>query len=170
MKIWERIIDGMLREETTIGDEQFGFMPGRRTTDKIFAVRQLMEKHREKQKVLHLVFIDLEKAYDRLTRQEVWRCITEKGVPGKYVVIVQDMYEGARTRVKSSVGITGMIPMGVELHQGSSMSPYLFRHYYGCVGPRDKGSIPVVHVIMLMTLYCVAPEARLLKRNQRIGE
>ena len=58
MKIWERIIDRRLREETTIGDEQFGFMPGRGTTDAISAVRQLMEKHREKQKELHMVFID----------------------------------------------------------------------------------------------------------------
>ena len=103
MKIWERIIDRRLREETTIGYEQFGFMSGRGTTDAIFAVRQLMEKHREKQKGLHMVFIDLEKAYDRVPRQEVWRCMREKGVPEKYVMIVQDMYEGVRTRVKSSV-------------------------------------------------------------------
>ena len=41
-KIWERIIDRRLREETIIGDEQFGFMPGRGTTDAIFAVRQLI--------------------------------------------------------------------------------------------------------------------------------
>ena len=61
MKIWGRIIDRRLREDTTIGDEQFGFMPGRGTTDAIFAMRQLMEKHREKQKGLHIVFIDLEK-------------------------------------------------------------------------------------------------------------
>ena len=47
MNIWERVIDIRLREETTIGDEQFGFMPGRGTTDAICAVRQLMEKHRE---------------------------------------------------------------------------------------------------------------------------
>ena len=46
-------------------------------------------------------------------------------MPGKYVMILQDMYEGARTRVKSSVGITDMIPVGVGLHQGSSLSPYL---------------------------------------------
>ena len=50
MKIWERIIDRRLREETTIGDTQFGFMPGRGTTDAMFAVRQLMEKHRENRK------------------------------------------------------------------------------------------------------------------------
>ena len=126
MKIWERIIDRRPREETTIGGEQFGFMPGRGTTDAIFAVRQLMEKHREKQKELHMVFIDLEKAYDRVPRQEVWRCTREKGVPEKCVMIVQDMYEGARTRVKSNVGLTDMIPVGVGLHQGSSLSPYLF--------------------------------------------
>ena len=81
MKIWERIIDRKLREETTLGDEQFGFMTGSWTTDAIFAVRQLMEKHRGKQKGLHMVFIDLEKAYDRVARQEVWRCMREKGVP-----------------------------------------------------------------------------------------
>ena len=49
-KMWVRIIDSRLREETTIGEEQFGFMPGRETTDATFAVRQVMEKHREMQK------------------------------------------------------------------------------------------------------------------------
>ena len=99
MKIWERIIDRRLREETTIGDEQFGFIPGRGMTDAIFAVRQLMEKHHEKQKGLHMVFIDLEKAYDRVPRQEIWRRMRDKRVPEKYVMILQDVYEGARTRV-----------------------------------------------------------------------
>ena len=45
-KIWERISDRRLREETTIGDEHFGFMPDRGMTNAIFAVRQLLEKHR----------------------------------------------------------------------------------------------------------------------------
>ena len=62
MKIWERVIDRRLREETTIGEEQFGFMPGRGTTDAIFAARQVMGKHREMQKELHMVFVDLAKA------------------------------------------------------------------------------------------------------------
>ena len=57
MKIWEGIIDRRLREETRIGEEQFGFMSGSGTTDAIFAARQVIEKHREMQKELHLVFM-----------------------------------------------------------------------------------------------------------------
>ena len=71
-------------------------MPGRGTTDAIFAARQVIEKHREMQKALHLVFIDLETAYDRVPRQEVWRCLREQGVPEKYVRLVKDTYEDAR--------------------------------------------------------------------------
>ena len=47
------LVNIVLREEATLGDEQVGFMPGRGTTDAIFAVRQHMEKHREKQKGLN---------------------------------------------------------------------------------------------------------------------
>ena len=85
MNIWERIIDRRLREETSIGGEQFGFMPGRGTTDAIFVARQVIEKHREMQKELHMVFIDLEKAYDRVPRQEVESFVREQGVPEKYL-------------------------------------------------------------------------------------
>ena len=38
MNIWERIIDRRLREETSIGEEQFGFMPGRGTTDELIHI------------------------------------------------------------------------------------------------------------------------------------
>ena len=48
------------REETSIGEDKFGFMLGKGTIDAIFAAKQMMEKHREMQKELHMVFIDLE--------------------------------------------------------------------------------------------------------------
>ena len=45
MNIWERIIDRRLREETSIGEEQFGFMPSRGTTDAILlAARQVTDR------------------------------------------------------------------------------------------------------------------------------
>ena len=36
MKLWERVIEARIRKEVTIGKQQFGFMPGRSTTDAIF--------------------------------------------------------------------------------------------------------------------------------------
>ena len=44
---------------------QFGFMPDRGTTDAIFIVRQLQEKYLHINKDLYMVFVDLEKAFDR---------------------------------------------------------------------------------------------------------
>ena len=147
MKIWERIIDRRLREETTIGDEQFGFMPGRGTTYAIFAVRKRIEKHRGKQKGLHnMVFIDLEKDDDRVPRQEVWRCMREKGVHRKYIRMTGYVRRSDNPGTKQC-RINGQDPS--ECRATPRIFPELlpFRNDYGCVGLRDKGTISAVHVI-----------------------
>ena len=72
MKLWERIIARRLRSDLTFINQQYGCMPGKSTTDALFALRVLMEKYREGQKELHCVFVDLEKAYDKVPREEVW--------------------------------------------------------------------------------------------------
>lgn len=53
VKIWERVIDRRVREGTSVAEEQFGFMPGRGTTDVILIVRQMLEKLREKQRMAY---------------------------------------------------------------------------------------------------------------------
>ena len=75
---------------------------------------------------LHMVVVYIEKAYDRVPRQEVWRCMREKGIQEKHVRLVQDTHEGGRTQVTSSAGTTMKIHLEMGLHQGSSLSPYLF--------------------------------------------
>ncbi|XP_023215725.1 uncharacterized protein LOC111618416 [Centruroides sculpturatus] len=92
----------------------------------MFALKQLMERHREMQEGLRMVFIGLEKTYGRVPRQEMWRCLREKNVPEKYVRLLKEMYEGTKTQVKSNVVTTEGFFVNVGLHQGSALSPYLF--------------------------------------------
>jgi uncharacterized Zn finger protein len=67
MNLWERVIEHRLRKLTTVSKNQFDFMPGRSIIEAIFLIRQLMKRCRE-QKDLHMIFIDLEKTYDKIPR------------------------------------------------------------------------------------------------------
>ena len=44
IKIPERIIEARLRDRVEISEQQYGFTPGKGTTDAMFALRMLMEK------------------------------------------------------------------------------------------------------------------------------
>ncbi|KAK3551351.1 hypothetical protein QTP70_015027 [Hemibagrus guttatus] len=126
MKVWERVVEARIRKVVEICEQQYGFMPRKSTTDAIFALRILMEKYRDGQRELHCVFVDLEKAYDRVPREELWYCMRKSGVAEKYVRVVQNMYERSRTVVRCAVGQTEEFNVEVGLHQGSALSPFLF--------------------------------------------
>ncbi|WVZ50242.1 hypothetical protein U9M48_001516 [Paspalum notatum var. saurae] len=142
MKLWERAIEHRLRSLTCITMNQFGFMPGRSTIEAIFLVRQVMERYREQKKDLHMVFIDLEKAYDKIPRNVLWWALEKHKVPTKYVTLIKDMYNKVVTSVRTTDGDTSDFPINIGLHQGSALSPYLFALVMDEVTRDIQGDIP----------------------------
>jgi len=80
MKVVERIFKQRIRQQIEIDDMQFGFVKGKETTDTIFMARQMQENFRVKGKKLYFGFVDLEKAFDRVAREEISWAMRKLGV------------------------------------------------------------------------------------------
>ena len=65
-----------------------------------------MERDREQKKNLHMVFIDLEKAYDKVPRNVMWWVLEKHKVPTKYITLIKDMYKDAMTCIQTCDGVT----------------------------------------------------------------
>jgi hypothetical protein len=68
----------------------------------IFLIRQVMEQYMEQNNDLHMVFIDLEKAYDKIQRNVMYWALDKHKVLTKYVVLIKDMYNNVGASVRTS--------------------------------------------------------------------
>ena len=125
-KIYEKVLEGKLRKITSIGENQFGFRAEKSTTGAIFIIRRLQEKYLEKKKKLYHIFVDLEKAFDKIPRKAIEWALRRQLVPELLVQRVMTLYKDSRSRVRVGGEESEGFPINVGVHQGSALSPLLF--------------------------------------------
>ena len=79
---------------------QFGFMPGRGTTNALFVARRMHEEYRLKKKKLYTCFVDIEKAFDRVSRKVMDWAMRKKGLSEVIVRAAMSLYHGAKAKVR----------------------------------------------------------------------
>jgi hypothetical protein len=77
-----------------------------------------MERYKKPKKDLHVVFIYLEKAYDKIPRNVMWLALEKYKVLAKYITLIKDIYDNIVTSVQTSDGDTDDFSIKIGLHQG----------------------------------------------------
>ena len=142
LKVLERVIEARLRKTVKIDEMQFGFCPGKGTTDAIFIVRQVQEKFLGKQKEMWMAFVDLEKAFDRVPREVLWWALRHVGVEEWMVNVIKSLYEGVTTAVRRNGEESESFEVKVGVHQGSVLSPILFNIVMQAIADNFKKGLP----------------------------
>ena len=100
MKLSEHALAPLIRSMVDMDAMQFGFVQERWTSDAIFIVRQLQEKHIASRKPLYFASVDLEKAFDWVPSKVLWWAMRSLGVEEWAIRVIQGMETNSRSRVR----------------------------------------------------------------------
>uniref|UniRef100_A0A671XIN0 Reverse transcriptase domain-containing protein n=1 Tax=Sparus aurata TaxID=8175 RepID=A0A671XIN0_SPAAU len=140
-KVYSRVLERRIRPivEPRIQEEQCGFRPGRGTLDQLYTLRRVLEGSWEFAQPVHMCFVDLEKAFDRVPRGILWEALREYGVGGPLLRAVRSLYDRSRSLVRIAGSKSDLFPVHVGLRQGCPLSPVLFIIFMDRISRRSHG-------------------------------
>jgi hypothetical protein len=93
-----------------------------------------MEKIKEHNLPLFILFVDYEKAYDNVNRGKLWE-IMENNVPNYLLNTIKSIYRNTKVIIKFNEDLSEPIPTNKGVRQGCGLSPILFNIYIkNCTG------------------------------------
>ena len=127
-KVLGKVIITRIRDavDTMLRQEQAGFRRGRRTTEQIFILRNIIEQVIEWNANLYVCFVDFEKAFDSIDRGVLWGIMGEYGIPSKLITMVKAMYDQSKCAVVDGSGNYDWFEVRTGVKQGCCMSGFLF--------------------------------------------
>ncbi|KAK3564684.1 hypothetical protein QTP86_024812, partial [Hemibagrus guttatus] len=125
-KVYSRVLERRVRPlvEPRIQEEQCGFRPSRGTLDQLYTLHRVLEGSWEFAQPVHMCFVDLEKAFDRVPHG---------------ILAVWSLYNRSRSLVRIASCKSDLFPVHVGLRQGCPLSPVLFIVFMDRISRRSQG-------------------------------
>lgn len=121
------LIERVVKEtDEKVWDAQAGFRKGMGCTDQVFSLRFIAEKYLAKGQKVYCAFVDLEKAYDRVMRSELWSVLCTYGVDSSLVQALKSLYKDSSACVRINGSYTDWFNIEKGVRQGCVASPWLF--------------------------------------------
>ncbi|KAK3556749.1 hypothetical protein QTP70_016703 [Hemibagrus guttatus] len=101
-KVYSRVLERRVRPlvKPWIQEEQCGFRPSRGTLDQLYTLHRVLKGLWEFAQPVHMCFVDLEKAFDRVPHGILWEVLWEYGVRGPLLRAVRSLYNRSRSLVR----------------------------------------------------------------------
>lgn len=130
-KIYANILKNKLNKhyDNIISEEQNGFRRGRSCCDGYFALKLLVEKHREFNLETHMAFIDFKKAFDKVNRNKLLQILADDQVPQQIIQNIYNIYKTTIIAIRSNNKLSQWRPIYSGVRQGCGLSPLLFIIY-----------------------------------------
>lgn len=82
-----------------IGEYQAGCMKGKSTIDRIYIVKQVVEKSHKFNKDIHL-FAEFKAAYNSITREKLWEVMGQLGIPAKLTRLIKACSFNSKIKIR----------------------------------------------------------------------
>ena len=112
----------------TTGEQQAGFRKDYSTVDHIFTLFAIVQKKKKMSlnRKLYVAFIDFERAFDSISRKQLWPVPQKQSIRDKLFRCVKSMYDVVKARVRDGASLTESIHCLRGVKQGDECSPILF--------------------------------------------
>ena len=130
-KMYAKILEQRARPkvEPHLSNAQCGFRKRQGCTDAIFALRQISEKTIEYDDEQNIIFVDQEKAFDRVDRNLLKKILEDYNVHRQLLDSIRALYEKCKSAVRTAHGLTNWFHVTTCVRQGCVLSPLLFITY-----------------------------------------
>jgi len=115
--------------EQILPESQHGCRPNRGIIDMIFVARQVLDKSKEHRVPPHLIFYDLEKAFDSSCRETLWMILAKFGLSPRFRSIVRAFHDGMTGQVLHHGTASPEFPIQTGVKQGCVLAPTLSSLY-----------------------------------------